>query len=56
MSDKSSVCCFGRTLVTGASRGIGLALARLFDARGWYVIPIVRSISNMEEMLFEPTR
>jgi NAD(P)-dependent dehydrogenase (short-subunit alcohol dehydrogenase family) len=56
MSEGISVHCLGRVLVTGASRGIGLALTRLFDARGWYVIPMVRSISDMEQRVFEPTR
>ncbi len=30
-------------LVTGASQGLGLALARLYAARGWRVFPLVRS-------------
>jgi NAD(P)-dependent dehydrogenase (short-subunit alcohol dehydrogenase family) len=45
-----------RVLITGASRGIGLALTRLFAVRGWHVIPLVRSTNGMEETLFELNR
>ncbi|TYZ60155.1 hypothetical protein PybrP1_000515 [[Pythium] brassicae (nom. inval.)] len=37
-------------LITGATRGIGLALARLYAARGWKVIGAARDPSNAQQL------
>lgn len=37
-------------LVTGASRGLGYAIARLFAQRGWHVVAIARTIGGLEDL------
>jgi len=37
-------------LVTGASRGLGFALAAALAARGWHVVAVARTIGGLEEL------
>ena len=37
-------------LVTGASRGLGAALALEFCARGWHVVAVARTVGGLEEL------
>ncbi|MRX51608.1 SDR family NAD(P)-dependent oxidoreductase [Paracoccus sp. S-4012] len=37
-------------LVTGASRGLGAALAEALGARGWHVIAVARTAGGLEEL------
>lgn len=37
-------------LVTGASRGIGAALAEGLGARGWHVVAVARTVGGLEEL------
>ncbi|MBL4927700.1 SDR family NAD(P)-dependent oxidoreductase [Fuscibacter oryzae] len=37
-------------LVTGASRGLGAALAEQLAARGWHVIAVARTVGGLEEV------
>ncbi len=37
-------------LVTGASRGLGAALAETLAARGWHVMAVARTVGGLEEL------
>jgi NAD(P)-dependent dehydrogenase (short-subunit alcohol dehydrogenase family) len=37
-------------LVTGASRGLGAALAEELAARGWHVVAVARTVGGLEEL------
>lgn len=37
-------------LVTGASRGLGAALAQNLAARGWHVVAVARTVGGLEEL------
>ncbi|MFT3690170.1 SDR family NAD(P)-dependent oxidoreductase [Paenirhodobacter sp.] len=37
-------------LVTGASRGLGHACARVLAARGWHVVAVARTVGGLEEL------
>jgi NAD(P)-dependent dehydrogenase (short-subunit alcohol dehydrogenase family) len=37
-------------LVTGASRGLGFALAQGLAARGWHVVAVARTVGGLEEL------
>lgn len=37
-------------LVTGASRGLGFALAAALAARGWHVVAVARTVGGLEEL------
>ena len=37
-------------LVTGASRGLGVALAEGLGARGWHVVAVARTVGGLEEL------
>ena len=37
-------------LVTGASRGLGFALASALGAAGWHVIAVARTVGGLEEL------
>lgn len=37
-------------LVTGASRGLGFALAAALGARGWHVMAVARTVGGLEEL------
>ena len=37
-------------LVTGASRGLGFALAEALGQRGWHVIAVARTVGGLEEL------
>jgi len=37
-------------LVTGASRGLGAALAELLARRGWHVVAVARTVGGLEEL------
>ncbi|MCB2126694.1 MAG: SDR family NAD(P)-dependent oxidoreductase, partial [Rhodobacteraceae bacterium] len=37
-------------LVTGASRGLGFALAAALGARGWHVLAAARTVGGLEEL------
>ena len=37
-------------LVTGASRGLGAALAEHLAARGWHVVAVARTVGGLEEL------
>lgn len=37
-------------LVTGASRGLGFALAEALGARGWHVVAVARTVGGLEEL------
>ncbi len=37
-------------LITGASRGLGAALARALAARGWHVVAVARTVGALEEL------
>jgi NAD(P)-dependent dehydrogenase (short-subunit alcohol dehydrogenase family) len=37
-------------LVTGASRGLGAALAEALGARGWHVVAVARTVGALEEL------
>jgi NAD(P)-dependent dehydrogenase (short-subunit alcohol dehydrogenase family) len=37
-------------LVTGASRGLGAALAERLAARGWHVVAVARTVGGLEEL------
>ncbi len=37
-------------LVTGASRGLGFALAQALGARGWHVVAVARTVGGLEEL------
>jgi NAD(P)-dependent dehydrogenase (short-subunit alcohol dehydrogenase family) len=37
-------------LVTGASRGLGAALALALAARGWHVVAVARTVGGLEEL------
>ena len=37
-------------LVTGASRGLGAAMAECLGARGWHVIAVARTAGGLEEL------
>lgn len=37
-------------LVTGASRGLGAALAEQLAARGWHVVALARTVGGLEEL------
>jgi NAD(P)-dependent dehydrogenase (short-subunit alcohol dehydrogenase family) len=37
-------------LVTGASRGLGFALAAALGARGWHVVAVARTVGGLEEL------
>ena len=37
-------------LVTGASRGLGSALAEQLAARGWHVVAVARTVGGLEEL------
>jgi NAD(P)-dependent dehydrogenase (short-subunit alcohol dehydrogenase family) len=37
-------------LVTGASRGLGFALAEQLAARGWHVVAVARTVGGLEEL------
>lgn len=41
---------FRVALVTGASRGLGFALASALVARGWQVVAVARTIGGLEEL------
>lgn len=37
-------------LITGASRGLGAALAEALGARGWHVVAVARTLGGLEEL------
>lgn len=37
-------------LVTGASRGLGAAMAETLAARGWHVVAVARTVGGLEEL------
>lgn len=37
-------------LVTGASRGLGFAIAAALGARGWHVVAVARTVGGLEEL------
>lgn len=37
-------------LVTGASRGLGFAIAAALAARGWHVVAVARTVGGLEEL------
>ena len=37
-------------LVTGASRGLGAALAEVLATRGWHVVAVARTVGGLEEL------
>lgn len=37
-------------LITGASRGIGAAIAELLAARGWHILAVARTVGALEEL------
>ena len=37
-------------LVTGASRGLGAAMAEALAARGWHVVAVARTTGGLEEL------
>ncbi len=37
-------------LVTGASRGLGAAMAELLATRGWHVVAVARTVGGLEEV------
>lgn len=37
-------------LITGASRGLGAALAEALAARGWHVVAVARTVGALEEL------
>jgi len=37
-------------LVTGASRGLGAAIAEALAARGWHVLAVARTVGALEEL------
>ena len=37
-------------LVTGASRGLGAALAETLAARGWHVVAVARTVGGLEDL------
>ena len=37
-------------LITGASRGLGAALAEQLCARGWHVVAVARTVGGLEEL------
>lgn len=37
-------------LITGASRGLGAALAEQLAARGWHVVAVARTVGGLEEL------
>ena len=37
-------------LVTGASRGLGSALAEQLALRGWHVVAVARTVGGLEEL------
>lgn len=39
-----------RALVTGASRGLGFAVAQALGARGWQVAAVARTVGGLEEL------
>ncbi|WP_134682292.1 SDR family NAD(P)-dependent oxidoreductase [Paracoccus ravus] len=45
MSDASKIA-----LITGASRGLGAAMAELLAARGWHIIAVARTVGALEEL------
>ncbi|HEU0223700.1 MAG TPA: SDR family oxidoreductase [Paracoccaceae bacterium] len=40
----------GVALVTGASRGLGYAVAKAFGAAGWQVVALARTVGGLEEL------
>ncbi|MDH3263866.1 MAG: SDR family oxidoreductase, partial [Paracoccaceae bacterium] len=40
----------GIALVTGASRGLGAALAEALGAAGWHVVAVARTVGGLEEL------
>ena len=45
-----SIAPAGIALVTGASRGLGAALAEALGARGWHVVAVARTTGALEEL------
>ncbi|MFA5538743.1 MAG: SDR family NAD(P)-dependent oxidoreductase, partial [Gemmobacter sp.] len=37
-------------IVTGASRGLGAAMAEVLAARGWHVLAVARTVGGLEEL------
>ena len=50
MSDKDQTGAAGLALVTGASRGLGAALAEGLAARGYHVLAVARTVGGLEEL------